>query len=96
MYADFVDDAVRTVRAAAPGDPSRVGEAAAVLAHATTSTSPARSALSFRRCQCSAQQGVGRATSNGTRVPPAAGCTCSTSWPSMQVGRTWSRVATTC
>lgn len=34
MHADFVDDAVRTLRAAAPGDLSRVSEAAAVMAHA--------------------------------------------------------------
>ncbi len=33
MHADFVDDAVRTLRAAAPGDLARVSEAAAVLAH---------------------------------------------------------------
>ncbi len=33
MHADFVDDAVRTLRAAAPGDLARVREAAAVVAH---------------------------------------------------------------
>lgn len=33
MHADFVDDAARMLRAAAPGDLSRVSEAAAVLAH---------------------------------------------------------------